>query len=506
MDALERDASEVLSLVRSAKNSFAPISRIPPEILSLIPDYHDGGDEDDGYIEEARDEDLITLTHVCCGWRDTFTSRSSLWTRLDFKNVDKTHTYIQRSRSSPLELYLVNDDSEVLDVAFPLVIPHIHRLKSLIIDTSSLPTVLRHFCCRTPLLEKLDIKISAGMEPLLDDALFGGDQFSLRNLRLEGVTTHLPWKNLANLRVLNLDSFGPHGTTQMLDFLESAPLLHTIFLLYPTSHPSDAPPERMVTLNHLRHLNVFTLDRDYQHPALLRHLHFPTGASVISEFNFNGSGSPLLDYLPERSSDPSNLSHVTTINLLLDSTQKFAQLGGPSGSLRVLAEWQDLWNTTSYTLDRKILHSLGPPILSTTQRLTISRYGYPRPDQVEECPVFHTLSLANDLRILTLIDCDNLPFILALDPEQSPSDRVLCANMEELVVYDYTLEQFHVDHLISMTKNRASRGARLSSITIFDLNGCMLGKEVLKLREHVTHVEYEIDDEPPWDDVPGESK
>jgi hypothetical protein len=68
-DALERDGFEVLRLVRSMKNSLAPINRVPPEILSLIPDY---------CCEDDMDRDLVALTHVCRSWRDTFISRSSL--------------------------------------------------------------------------------------------------------------------------------------------------------------------------------------------------------------------------------------------------------------------------------------------------------------------------------------------------------------------------------------------------------------------------------------------
>ena len=40
VDALERDVSEVLKLARSMKDLFAPINRIPPEILSSLPDYY----------------------------------------------------------------------------------------------------------------------------------------------------------------------------------------------------------------------------------------------------------------------------------------------------------------------------------------------------------------------------------------------------------------------------------------------------------------------------------
>ena len=55
VDALEQHASEVLSIVRSLKNSLAPIDRIPPELISLIPDH--SGKDDPGEL-------LITLTQL----------------------------------------------------------------------------------------------------------------------------------------------------------------------------------------------------------------------------------------------------------------------------------------------------------------------------------------------------------------------------------------------------------------------------------------------------------
>ena len=45
LNSLEQDAFEVLRLVRSIKNSLAPITRIPPEVLSLIPDHYDEGQQ-----------------------------------------------------------------------------------------------------------------------------------------------------------------------------------------------------------------------------------------------------------------------------------------------------------------------------------------------------------------------------------------------------------------------------------------------------------------------------
>ena len=39
VDALEREALDVLALIRSWRNTLSPINRVPPEVLTLIPDF-----------------------------------------------------------------------------------------------------------------------------------------------------------------------------------------------------------------------------------------------------------------------------------------------------------------------------------------------------------------------------------------------------------------------------------------------------------------------------------
>ena len=496
MDALEGDAFEVLRLVRSIKNSFAPISRIPPEVLSLIPDYYcdrdGGGDEGDG---DGMDRDLVALTHVCHGWRDTFASRSSLWTRLSFTNVDKTRTYIQRSQSAPLKLYL--EDHTVIDDAFELVIPHLGRLKSLAINTEVFPSVLKHFRCHAPLLEYLDIYTSRPAGPILDRALFNGDLLSLRELHLYGVITDFPWKNFANLRVVDIRSSSHgYGTAGLLDFLESAPLLHTITLDFRPLDSPDVPPERIVPLRHLKFFFIQT-----RSPlVLLYHLHIPAGASLKSRFHFDSDEPPLRDYLPERSPNFSNLSHITTINLTFNRKKEYARFSGPSGSLHLLPTSGSRYVSLSVPL----LRFFDPPILSTIQRLTVSGYANPG----TECAVSQTLSSANHLRILILIDCDDQLFTRALDPGQNPSNPVLCPGMEEVILYlrHCSLHGSYFKSLVTMAKNRASRGVSLPSITIVSRDGLPPERWVSGLRKYVTHVVCKIDERrpPAWDHVPGE--
>ena len=390
--------------------------------------------------------------------------------------------------------------------AFFLVAPHFHRLKSLVIRLDVLPDAISHFRCQAPLLENLDISLSGSHAPVLDNALFKRDLSSVRRLRLEGVITHLPWNNLANLTRFTLKSCLPGRSfiTRLLDFFECAPLLHTIVLKDSIPTSSDAPFGQITSLPNLRALSITAQPA---HSILLNHLRTPTHALLSLKFAFCGNGSPLQDYLPGTFANLENLSHVTTINLCFGPAQKRLRLSGPSGELCVLARLEEPDETvSSCTLDHRILRSLSPGFLSTAQRLAVSKYKPPRPKKVEECPVFQTLYFTTSLRTLTLTKCHNLAFIFALNPEKNSSGLVLCPDLEEIILYIKSRDHFHIGHLLSMAKKRSVRGAKLSSINIVGLNKLVPAKEVFGLREHVTHVDYRAGDTPPdWDYLPDDS-
>jgi len=93
-----------------------------------------------------------------------------------------------------------------------------------------------------------------------------------------------------------------------------------------------------------------------------------------------------------------------------------------------------------------------------------------------------------ELRALTLTQCNNLPFVFALNPARNPSNTALCPALEELTLYVEDRNAYHIPELVAMVKQRASRGARLRSIILVSLDERVLGKEVFKLRDHVAHV------------------
>ena len=171
-----------------------------------------------------------------------------VWTSLTFTDIDKTRTFIERSKSSPLNIYASNLDDEVYhDDALSLIIPHIPRLRSLTFRSDAIPNTLRNFHWHVPLLEDLEIHIDSPQAQILDIPLLNGGLLSLRTLSLIGDMIHLPQKKMSSLREFCLSCTpGWITVTQILDFLKSAPLLHTISIAdsIPTSSKFPARADR----------------------------------------------------------------------------------------------------------------------------------------------------------------------------------------------------------------------------------------------------------------------
>jgi len=327
------------------KNDFAAINRLPSDVFSLIPEYLEQNDMDKG---------LIAMSHVCHSWRELFVARPSLWVRLDCASSVKTRVYIERSKSSPLELSLYkHGDTAYVEDAVLLAVPHISRLKSLSIDgrPGLLQILTPYLSCSIALLRELTIAFNSNPTPVLDTALFNGDLSSLRSLSLAGVITHLPWKNLSKLTTFELSRVPEDkiSITQLLDFFEDAHHLKDITLRHSIPTSSNAPPGRVVSLPHLKKL---TICADPVHFVLLNHLSIPTGVSLTTEFMFTGVNLPLPELLPETLENLKNILPISSVNLLLGDFDKCVRFDGPNGGLYMLGQWIDLVGIPEFTVDR----------------------------------------------------------------------------------------------------------------------------------------------------------
>jgi hypothetical protein len=481
------------------KNTFALINKVPPDILTLIPDYLEDVD---------RDQHLIKLTHVCRGWRETFTSRPSLWTCLDCTSVDKARVYIERAKSCFLAADLRDaGDTTRWGNAFLLVAPHIGRLKTLSIfatSTQVIPVLVEHFSCRVPLLENLTINVGTVPKgyPSLPDGLFDGDLSSLRELRLAGVLISLPRSDLSTLTTLHLCDIPDHRSllTRLLDFFDSVPNIRHVRLLNSIPSSSDVPANRVLTLPNLKR---FEITAQPAHSILLNHLSIPAGASLTLECSYSGGESPIPSHLPKFSNGLLNLSDITTVNLCFGPERRFLRLHGPSGELRFLGNWNRGRASRPDAATISFLQSLSQFNLSSSRWLTVQRFNLgPSPHPITDSIVYQTLRSMENLFSLTLVHCKNPPFILALNPKKNPSAIVVCPNLKEITFYVEGPNDVRVDELLGMAEERASRGRKLSVMTIVS-TGTSAPKDVFQLRKHVLRLECKFDDAlPEWDTLP----
>jgi len=478
-------------VIRSIKNTFAIANKVPPEVLSLIPDHWEDGDKDNA---------LIVSTHVCRRWREIFILRPSLWTRMDCRNVEKTKVYIERSKNSSLEIYL--DGREIATFckdAFLLTVPHIGGLKTLSassLQPSLLPVLAEHFSRPVPLLKTLKINLTHDPQLTLPGTLFNGDLSSLRELHLTATRFPLSWRGLENLTIFNLsNAVGSPKLDHLLDFFWSTPRLYDIELKNIVTF-TNAPPGRIVSLPNLRELRIIYCPWN---SILLDHLSIPYGAIVTLIFTFSGSESPIPPRISDALDNFHNLSHITAVNLCFGPERRAMRLNGPSGELYVRGEWKREGAGQHVGTDQ-LVQFAGRFDTSRCRRLWITQYNsdLDRSAPIVTCAVYQLLLPMGDLRNLTLIDSNNLPFILALNPDKNSDKIVLCPELKEITLhFKGPWYQFHIHELLSMAKERASRGAKLSGITIFCADKLAPLAGMVELRKLVSLVECEFNSVPP---------
>jgi hypothetical protein len=139
-----------------------------------------------------------------------------------------------------------------------------------------------------------------------------------------------------------------------------------------------------------------------------------------------------------------------------------------------------------------VLGSLARFDTSKTERLKIDYGNSPSRD-----PPYRALLPMKDLRTLTLSRCTSPHiFVHALHPNMSLSGDVVCPKLEELVlVLDVYGAMFSAEDVIGTLAARASRGAKPKAIRLINRNK-FTEIDVLKLKEHVLHVEWgpEVDE------------
>jgi len=407
-------------------------------------------------------------------------SRPSLWTDLDCVDTDKTLTYLERSKSSPINLSLCRDDDlPPPHDSFLQIVPHVvGRLKSLTVwgTQENLQDITARLSHPTPLLEKISISASGYLSedhPVLAPAFFGKDLTSLRELSLWHIWAEVPWRRMVNLVLLKLTYTLPISTRRLLDFFESTPHLRIVNLSISTP-VEDAQNGRLVSPACLERMVVYFDPLS----ALLDHLLIPVGVVLIVHMD--------LESLPDE--DPptflGNLRNLRCFNKILlypDEEDPSIHLEGPNGDFCMIPTSSlDHWTCP-------MLKCLVHFDVSKAERLEIS-YGH-TPSSGSFRAVLRSLK---HLRFIKLYHCESPhTFIHALHPSTSSSGVKVCPKLEgmefvQFVQYDNRL----VKNIVGMAAARASRGVKLKSVTLTHYCGDQHPQlDLVELEKHVLHVE-----------------
>ena len=417
---------------------------------------------------------MITLTHVCRTWRDIFTSCPALWTDIDCTNIDKTLVYLDRSRSSPLNLQLEKYQTLSPYDPFLQVIPHvIPRLKSVTIYgvPENLQEIIAQLSPPAPLLEALTIDIDCECPPqdgpAITTPLFNGDLSSLRELRLQCVSTELPWRNMVNLTSFTLGYTMPGDSSvrYLLDFFASAPRLRKIRLSFAT--PTFGTQRgRLVTLPHLRRMSIFGGGP----PSLLfDHLLIPAGAKLTTEVDSRGTL-----HLP-KSLDFLDIFSRFKIHLHVRDFYPSIRFIAPDCQISIIPA-----NPPATPTSCRVLDSLSRFHPLKVERLRLADGNLMRQGGCD----FWVFNRMKDVRTLTISRCTGMSRFFRFF-----NDSRDCPRLEHLILDPRgDEEKFDIQSVITLAAEKAARGTGLKSVKIVSWDK-VVQASASKLQEYVPRVE-----------------
>jgi len=238
---IEKCVAEIRKL-KSRRNTLAPISRLPPEILSNI--FMLCVTDNDGHFTVTPYRwSWITISHICRHWRNVALECSSLWCHLDFSKPDWIPEMLNRSKVAPLSVKIRNEhyfskkSLDALNAAFQ----HMYRIKELdlCVPAGDFEDMLCDITQAAPCIHTLSVSskpsslFTLARTISLPQDFLSGDAPSLTHLELRDV--HLPWgssllKNLTCLKIFHSGTTFRPSLEQLVEILSCMPSLGTLEL------------------------------------------------------------------------------------------------------------------------------------------------------------------------------------------------------------------------------------------------------------------------------------
>ncbi|KAH7914826.1 hypothetical protein BJ138DRAFT_1143044 [Hygrophoropsis aurantiaca] len=275
---------DAIQALRARRNSLAPTSLLPPELLTAI------------FVEcvkahGSQPNDFhkwIQVAHVCRHWRDIALACPALWNHLVFNDPKVTQTMITRSKYEPLVIksdFVTPRNYDGLQVALKYTART--RELHLVATENLLRTLLNDIKDPAPLLESLSLMIPPAHtfftleEYKIPETLFAGQTPKLNKLVL--YKCELMWdspilRDLIHLDISGTVASGSPSLADMLTALTRMPTLESLSLadILPSVPSFPIPHHQSVTLSRLRH--ILLKGEVARCAQLLAHLTYPHDA------------------------------------------------------------------------------------------------------------------------------------------------------------------------------------------------------------------------------------
>ena len=412
---MERELNTTVALLRRMINHHDSwIHRLPPEMLATVA----------SHLED--NASLVAATHVCHLWHTTLLSSPRLWSHLDFIDEECALAFLERSKSAPLSVNLMDafNPSKFVRESLNKIATRVTTLRA------EHSTLLNEFLARPmPMLEVLEVT---------DSKEFPSDKPthfpSLTSLTISGfdpLRYRAPLLTSFHLVCNSIFTDSQELTAGiLLDFLRNCPLLETVFLRCDARPNSD----EVVSLPLLRSFTHESYRSEYQ-PHLLDRLSLPSACRVVLAVDVTEHGSdPWISGLCVPS-DSSYLSDIRTIKIAArspnsdgDQRHIIFEIGFVNSIQRVIS-----FNRVSYHSDTPsnfsymgfsgILESVE---IGSVETLCFDHYPASLRPNVTRVFIAQELPKFQNLKTLVLVECDIIPF---LDATYS------CPTVDTLVVY-----------------------------------------------------------------------
>ncbi|PBK72396.1 hypothetical protein ARMSODRAFT_1002507 [Armillaria solidipes] len=287
IDAEILQHEEAVRQLKSRRNTLAPISQLPPEMLSRIFLFV-------SYPRESYKSLLwINVSHVSQHWRAVALGFPALWSSPPFMVPTWAHEMLKRSKMAPLTIVadLTYMTPKMLAV-FDDVMRHADRSAELnLTGAKTMEKYLTDITKRAPFLNKLCIsqvysRYNENEERIaLPYNFFDGQAPRLRHLDLRRCQVH--WdsglmQNLTYLRIVEPGDFRP-TTSQLVDLLEQMPYLETLDLDHALPIVSETTktlpsPSHVISLPRLSQIHL--VSSVLETANLLNRIDFPSTATM----------------------------------------------------------------------------------------------------------------------------------------------------------------------------------------------------------------------------------